>query len=153
MKAAIDSLPVVLTPGLLEALFGNHLAESWVWLLVHAPFRDPTYLGLGSEKKANVGWFTRGQPLGCSWPMFTLMLARDERQSGMDIPLEPGRKVRLSSRLVGFDSPLLFSEGEIGTAGFVDGVHGPRKDPGEKTAHGLHVQDRSSMAASPPFAL
>lgn len=35
------------------------------------------------------------------------MLAYDERQSGMDIPLEPGRKVRLSSRLVGFDSPLL----------------------------------------------
>lgn len=35
------------------------------------------------------------------------MLAHDERQSGMDIPLEPGRKVRLSSRLVGFDSPLL----------------------------------------------
>lgn len=35
------------------------------------------------------------------------MLAHDERQSGMDIPLEPGRKVRLSSRLVGFDSLLL----------------------------------------------
>lgn len=47
------------------------MAESWV--LVHAPFRDP---GLGSEKKANVVWFTRGQPLGfySSWPMFTLTL-------------------------------------------------------------------------------
>lgn len=34
----------------------------------------PPIWGLGSEKKANVGWFTRGQPLGCSWPMFTLTL-------------------------------------------------------------------------------
>ena len=37
--------------------------------------------------------------------------------------------MRLSSRLVVFDSPLLFSESEKGTAGFVDVVHGPRKDP------------------------
>ena len=49
----------------------------------------------------------------------------------------------------------LFSESEKGTTGFVDGVHGPRKGRtlGEKTAHGLHVQDRSEIAASPPFAL
>lgn len=49
----------------------------------------------------------------------------------------------------------LFSESEKGTAGFVDGVHGPRKGrtPGEKTTRGLHVQDRSEIAASPPFAL
>jgi len=30
---------------------------------------------------------------------------------------------------------------------------GPGRTPGEKTAHGLHVQDRSQIAASPPFAL
>lgn len=73
LQAATDSLPVVLTPGLLEALFGNNLAESWVWLLVQAPFSDP---GLGSEKKANIVWFTRGRPLGfySSWPTFTLTL-------------------------------------------------------------------------------
>lgn len=27
---------------------------------------------------------------------------------------------------------------------------GPGRTPGEKTAHGLHVQDRSEIAASPP---
>ncbi|RWR98027.1 RNA-dependent RNA polymerase [Cinnamomum micranthum f. kanehirae] len=42
--SATDSLPVVLTPGLLEALFGNHLAESWP-----------------------LGFYS-------SWPMFTLTL-------------------------------------------------------------------------------
>lgn len=53
--------------------FGNNLTESWVWLLVQAPFSDP---GLGSEKKANIVWFTCGRPLGfySSWPTFTLTL-------------------------------------------------------------------------------
>lgn len=45
----------------------------------------------------------------------------------------------------------LFSESEKGTAGFVDGVHGPRKDPWRED--GLHVQDRSEIAASPPFKI
>jgi hypothetical protein len=34
LKAATDSLPVVLSPDLLGAQFGNHLAEEWD---VHAP--------------------------------------------------------------------------------------------------------------------
>jgi len=43
----------------------------------------------------------------------------------MDMEPQPGRKVPLSSGLV----VRSFPESEKGTAAFIDGVHGPRKDP------------------------
>lgn len=64
--------------------------------------------------------------------------------------------MRLSSRLVGFSSPLLRERERHGWFRRWSTWAQERKDrtPGEKTTRGLlHVQDRSEIAASPPFAV
>lgn len=71
LKAATDSLPVVLSEAMLTGLFGEAFAESWRQIMTQASFRSPEPL---RGTRGRLYRFTKGQPLGyySSWPVFAL---------------------------------------------------------------------------------
>ena len=73
LKAATDSLPVILTSSMIAGLFGNPFETSWTFILCSVVFQLPYSLD-NKGYRSSVVTFTKGQPLGffSSWPLFTL---------------------------------------------------------------------------------
>lgn len=73
LKAATDSLPAVISQGLLAGLFGDDLPQSWYDIMSNTAFR----VGGRNElyrKRSHLYRLTKGKPLGfdSSWPVFSL---------------------------------------------------------------------------------